>query len=37
MAPNYFEGAPNTIETIPNKTLDQQIEAIFNWTADAVS
>ncbi len=30
--PNYLERIPKTIETIPNKTLDQQIEAISNWT-----
>ena len=30
--PNYLEMIPKTTETIPNKTLDQQIEAIFNWT-----
>lgn len=30
--PNYLKDVPKTIETIPNKTLDQQIEAIFNWT-----
>jgi pimeloyl-ACP methyl ester carboxylesterase len=30
--PNYLERIPKTIETIPNKTLDQQTEAIFNWT-----
>ena len=30
--PNYLERIPKTIETIPNKTLDQHTEAIFNWT-----
>jgi pimeloyl-ACP methyl ester carboxylesterase len=30
--PNYLERIPKTIETIPNKTLDQHAEAIFNWT-----
>ena len=30
--PNYLKDLPKTTETIPNKTLDQQIEAIFNWT-----
>jgi pimeloyl-ACP methyl ester carboxylesterase len=30
--PNYLERIPKTIETIPNKTLDQHTGAIFNWT-----
>ena len=30
--PNYLERIPKTIETIPNKTLDQHTEAMFNWT-----
>jgi pimeloyl-ACP methyl ester carboxylesterase len=30
--PNYLKEIPKTTETISNKTLDQQIEAIFNWT-----
>jgi pimeloyl-ACP methyl ester carboxylesterase len=30
--PNYLKDLPKTSETISNKTLDQQIEAIFNWT-----
>jgi pimeloyl-ACP methyl ester carboxylesterase len=30
--PNYLKDLTKTTETIPNKTLDQQIEAIFNWT-----
>jgi pimeloyl-ACP methyl ester carboxylesterase len=30
--PNYLKDLPKTTETISNKTLDQQIEAIFNWT-----
>jgi pimeloyl-ACP methyl ester carboxylesterase len=30
--PNYLKDLTKTAETIPNKTLDQQIEAIFNWT-----
>jgi pimeloyl-ACP methyl ester carboxylesterase len=30
--PNYLEMIPKTTETISNKILDQQIEAIFNWT-----
>ena len=31
--PNYLKDLPKTTtETIPNKTLDQQTEAIFNWT-----
>jgi pimeloyl-ACP methyl ester carboxylesterase len=29
---NYLKDLPKTTETISNKTLDQQIEAIFNWT-----
>ena len=30
--PNYLKDLPKTTEIISNKTLDQQIEAIFNWT-----
>ncbi len=30
--PNYLKDLTKTTETISNKTLDQQIEAIFNWT-----
>src|ERR687892_80045 len=30
--PNYLKDLPKTTETISNKTLDQQTEAIFNWT-----
>jgi pimeloyl-ACP methyl ester carboxylesterase len=30
--PNYLERIPKTTETIPNKTLDQHIEAVTNWT-----
>jgi pimeloyl-ACP methyl ester carboxylesterase len=30
--PNYLKEIPKTTETISNKTLDQQIEAILNWT-----
>jgi pimeloyl-ACP methyl ester carboxylesterase len=30
--PNYLKDIPKTTETIPNKTLDRQIEAIVNWT-----
>jgi pimeloyl-ACP methyl ester carboxylesterase len=29
--PNYLKDLPKTTETISNKTLDQQTEAIFNW------
>jgi pimeloyl-ACP methyl ester carboxylesterase len=29
--PNYLERIPKTMEIIPNKTLDQQIEAITSW------
>ena len=30
--PNYLKDLTKTTETISNKTLDQQIEAVFNWT-----
>jgi pimeloyl-ACP methyl ester carboxylesterase len=30
--PNYLKDLTKTAETIPNKTLDQQLEAVFNWT-----
>lgn len=29
--PNYFQNLPTTTETVPNKTLDLQTEAIINW------
>ena len=29
--PNYLEEIPKTTETIPNETLDRQVEAILNW------
>ena len=29
--PNYYQNLPTTTETVPNKTLDLQTEAIINW------
>jgi pimeloyl-ACP methyl ester carboxylesterase len=30
--PNYLKDIPKTMEIVPNKTLDRQIEATVNWT-----